>query len=120
MRGMPNRAQGWWMLGLNERWSYSWTVAHSMRWYLQGSTSGLTAKRVFSPYELEIGDVILYDFQGDGRIDHSTIVTSIVDGEPYIHAHTTNSANRHYSYIDSTAYTVQMQYYYFKINDRFL
>lgn len=119
MRGQPNRAQGWWMIGMNERWSYSWSVAHSMRWYLETSTRGLTAKRVYSPGELQIGDVILYDFTGDGRIDHSVLVTSMRGGEPYIHAHTANSADRHYSYRDSSAYTPSMQYFYFKVDDEF-
>ena len=119
MRGMPNRSQGWWMIGAGERWSYSWSVVNSLRWYLETSTRGLTAKRVYSPSELEIGDVILFDFQGDRRLDHSSLVTSVVDGEPYVHAHTSNSANRHYSYTTSTAYTPNMTYYYFKIDDVF-
>lgn len=119
MRGQPQRDVGWWMVGLHERWSFSWTVAHSLRWYLETSTRGLTAKRVHSPSELEIGDVILYDFTNDGRIDHSVLVTSVVGGVPYIHAHTSNSADRHYSYSDSTAYTPAMRYYYFKIADVF-
>lgn len=80
MRGMPNRSQGWWMVGLPERWSYSWSVAHSLRWYLETSTKGLMATRVYSISELELGDVIFYDFTGDGRIDHSTIVTRIEEG----------------------------------------
>ncbi|MEG0472418.1 MAG: amidase domain-containing protein [Solibacillus sp.] len=120
MRGAPpNREVGWWMIGLNERWSYSWTVSHSLRWYLETSKKGLAASRTDSPFDLEIGDVIFYDFQGNGRIDHSTIVTSIVDGVPYVNAHTSNSANRLYTYETSTAYTPEMQYYYYKIHDVF-
>ena len=119
MRGMPNREQGWWMIGLNERWSYSWTVAHSLRWYLETSKYGLRATRVYSPSELQLGDVIFYDFEGNGRIDHSTIVTRIEDGIPYVNAHTMNSANRLYKYENSTAYTPQMRYYYYHIADEF-
>lgn len=119
MRGMPNRSQGWWMIGLPERWSYSWSVAHSLRWYLETSTKGLMATRVNSASELELGDVIFYDFTGDGRIDHSTIVTRIEEGIPYVNAHTMNSKNRHYSYENSSAYTAQMQYYFFHIHDDF-
>ncbi|MER1986403.1 MAG: amidase domain-containing protein [Solibacillus sp.] len=119
MRGQPNRAEGWWMVGEGERWSFSWSVAHSLRWYLETSQRGLRATRVYSPSELQIGDVIFYDFTGDGRIDHSVIVTSIRAGVPYIHAHTSNSADRLYTYEDSTAYTPAMQYFFFHIADDF-
>lgn len=119
MRGQGNRGQGWWMTGPNEQWSYSWSVAHSLKWYLETSKRGLTATRVSTPEELRIGDVILYDFQDNGRIDHSTIVTSIRRGIPHIHAHTSSSADRHYSYTNSTAYTPQIQYFYYKIDNTF-
>lgn len=119
MRGAPNRGEGWWMIGLNERWSYSWSVAHSLRWYLETSKRGLRATRVNTVEQLQLGDVIFYDFQGDGRIDHSTIVTRIEGGIPYVNAHTSNSADREYSYEDSTAYTPQMTYYFFHIEDEF-
>lgn len=119
MRGAPNRGQGWWMIGHPERWSYSWSVAHSLRWYLETSTQGLRATRVNSASELQLGDVIFYDFTGDGRIDHSTIVTRIKQGVPYVNAHTSNSSDRIYTYEDSTAYTPNMRYYYFHIADEF-
>lgn len=119
MRGMSNREQGWWMIGTKERWSFSWSVAHSLRWYLEGSTRGLMATRVYSPSDLQLGDVIFYDFDGNGRIDHSTLVTQIKNGMPYVAAHTTNSIDRYYSYEDSTAYTPQMRYYFYRIADVF-
>ncbi|MEJ9280139.1 amidase domain-containing protein [Ureibacillus thermosphaericus] len=130
MSGYPNRNKGWWItdgwkVGAreyyypNETWSYSWAVAHSLRWYLESSKAGLTAKRVYTPSELEPGDVIFYDFQGNGVIDHSTIVTSVIDGVPYVHAHTGPSADRHYDYSNSYAYTPNIQYYFFKIDDIF-
>lgn len=131
MWGASNRGRGWWITGgwksgstragfyPNETWSYSWSVAHSLRWYLQTSRTGLTAKRVDSPTELEPGDVILYDFQGNGVVDHSAIVTSVIDGIPYVNAHTNNSQNRHYEYRNSAAYTPNIEYFFFKINDVF-
>ena len=42
------------------------------------SKRGLQAIRVMDPAHIEIGDVIFYDFEGDGRIDFSTIVTRCV------------------------------------------
>ena len=113
MYGYPNRSKGWWLQGDN--WSFSWSVAHSLRWFMETSTQGLRAVRVSDPSQLEIGDIIFYDFNGDGRINHSTIVTSMRNGVPYIHAHTVSSSNRPYHYRDSPAYTPNIKYYYFHI-----
>lgn len=116
MRGYPNRSQGWWMR--NNNWSYSWTVANSLRWYLPGSKVGLRAKEVSSPEKLLLGDVICYDFQGDGRFDHTTIVTAKdAFGMPLVNAHTTNSRMRYWAYEDSTAYTPNIKYKFFSIVD---
>jgi len=114
MRGAPNRNQGWWYSGSN--WSYSWAVAHSLRWYLAGSTQGLTGTEVDSPAELQPGDVICYDFEGDGRWNHNTIVVAKdAYGMPLVNAHTSNSRQRYWSYEDSTAYTPNIQYKFFRI-----
>jgi Putative amidase domain len=114
MSGYPNRTKGWWMK--NDSWSYSWTVAHSFRWYLSGAHSGLKAIEVSSPEQLMPGDVICYDFQGDGRFDHTTIVVAKDrKGMPLVNAHTTNSRMRYWSYEDSTAYTPNIQYKFFHI-----
>ncbi|MFE8703042.1 amidase domain-containing protein [Cytobacillus sp. FJAT-54145] len=114
MRGYPNRTNGWWMRSNN--WSFSWSVANSMRWYLPGSDKGLKAKEVSSPDLLDLGDVICYDFQGDGRFDHTTIVTAKdSDGMPLVNAHTTNSRMRYWAYEDSTAYTSNIKYKFFHI-----
>ena len=115
MYGHPNRSSGWWMQG--GTWSYSWSVAHSLRWFMESSKKGLRARRVMDPSQLEIGDVIFYDFEGDGRINHSTIVTSMRRGVPYVHAHTSNSADRPYQYEDSTAYTPNITYYFYNITE---
>lgn len=116
MRGYPNRTTGWWMQ--NNNWSFSWTVANALTQYLSTSKSGLRAKQVSNPKELKLGDVICYDFQGDGRFDHTTIVTGHdADGMPLVNAHTDNSRNRYWSYEDSTAYTPNMTYKFFTIVD---
>jgi hypothetical protein len=117
MTGYPNRAKGWWCK--NKSWSYSWAVAHSFRWYLSGARVGLQAVEVSSPEQLMAGDVICYDFQGNGRFDHSTIVVAKdKDGMPLVNAHTTNSRMRYWSYEDSSAYTPNIRYKFFHIIDR--
>ncbi|GER65858.1 amidase domain-containing protein [Weizmannia acidilactici] len=116
MRGYPDRNKGWWMQ--NNNWSYSWTVAHSFKTYLQYSKAGLRAKEVSSPQELKYGDVICIDFQGDGRFDHSLIVTGYdYYGMPLVNAHTTNSRKRYWTYEDSSAYTPNIRYKFFTIED---
>jgi hypothetical protein len=116
MRGYPNRSKGWWMR--NDNWSYSWTVANSLRWYIPSSKVGLRGREVNSPEELNLGDVICYDFQGDGRYDHTTIVTAKdANGMPLVNAHTTNSRMRYWNYEDSTAYTDNIKYKFFTIVD---
>ena len=119
MRGYPNRGKGWWIRGNN--WSYSWTSPHALRWYLAGSKSGLTATRVSTPEQLQLGDLIFYDFQGNGRWDHSTIVVAHTpEGQPLVNAHTNNSRYRNWEYRNSGAYTPNIQYLFYHVNDQFI
>jgi len=116
MRGYPNRGSGWWMQ--NQNWSYSWTVANSLRWYLPNSKTGLRAKEVSTPDQLLLGDVICYDFEGDGRFNHTTIVTGRdAEGMPLVNAHTFNCRMRYWAYEDSTAYTPNIKYKFLTIVD---
>ncbi|WP_064091843.1 amidase domain-containing protein [Rossellomorea aquimaris] len=116
MRGYPSQGKGWWMR--NNSWSYSWTVANSLRWYIPSSSIGLRGKVVEYPEQLKLGDVICYDFQGDGRFDHTTIVTGKDGlGMPLVNAHTFNSRMRYWNYEDSTAYTPNIKYKFFTIID---
>ena len=117
MHGSPVRDRGCWMN--DSTWSFSWSVAHSLRWYLAGSTRGLTATEVQSAEELQLGDVIVYDFQGDGRFDHSTIVTAKDGATPLVNAHTYDAFKRSWDYKDSYAYRPSATYIFFHINDKF-
>ena len=118
------RESGWWYKGRSggkELWSFSWSVAHAFHWYLMGSRpDGLRAERVHTPQELTIGDVICYDFDGDGKFEHSVIVTGADGaGMPLVNAHTTNSRNRYWDYRDSYAWTERTAYRFFHISDVF-
>ncbi|SDZ19555.1 Putative amidase domain-containing protein [Evansella caseinilytica] len=117
MVGKPDRAKGWWYTG--KSWSYSWTVAHALRWYLSGGKSGLQASEVQRAEELMIGDIICYDFTGDDHWQHTTVVVA-KDGEeqPLVNAHTANSRMRYWAYEDSTAWTPNIQYKFFHIIDK--
>ncbi|WP_160725872.1 amidase domain-containing protein [Bacillus sp. USDA818B3_A] len=116
MRGYPKRDAGWWLQHNN--WSYSWAVAHSLRLYLPNSKSGLRAREVSSPDQLILGDIICYDFEGDGRFNHNTIVTGKdAYGMPLVNAHTYNSRMRYWAYEDSSAYTPNIKYKFYSILD---
>ncbi|MDQ0232382.1 amidase domain-containing protein [Metabacillus malikii] len=116
MRGYPNRSKGWWMQQSN--WSYSWSVANAMRNFLIHSKTGLRAKQVKAPEQLMPGDVICYDFQGDGKYDHTTfVVAKDKQNMPLVNAQTYNSRMRYWSYEDSTAYTPNIKYTFFRILD---
>ncbi|MEC3606239.1 amidase domain-containing protein [Bacillus glycinifermentans] len=116
MRGYPNRGAGWWMQ--NHSWSYSWTVAHSLRTFLKRSKTGLRAIQAGAAEELTVGDVICYDFNGDGRFDHVAIVTAKDKGNmPLVNAQTHDCRMRYWSYEDSPAYTPSIRYAFFHIAD---
>ena len=116
MWGTPKRGKGWWYSGSS--WSYSWTVANAMRWYLSGAQYGVKGRVIERASDLLLGDVICYDFEGDGRWNHTTIVVAKDEnGEPLVNAHTSNSYHRFWDYEDSTAYTPQIQYKFFRIGE---
>jgi hypothetical protein len=115
------RETGWWYKGKQnnrEWWSFSWSVSHSLKIYLDSSTSGLHAREVQDASQLDIGDVIVYDWDGDGKYQHSTIVAAMDDqGMPLVNAHTTSSYHRYWDYKDSYAWSDQTVYRLFHIAD---
>ncbi|GAA3409820.1 amidase domain-containing protein [Paenibacillus hodogayensis] len=117
------RESGWWYQGKDgskEYWSYSWAVAHSLQAFLTSSKGGLRADVTDSPHKLAIGDVICYDWDGDGRFQHNAIVTGFdAAGMPLVNAHTTNSRMRYWDYRDSYAWTPNTRYRFLHIADSF-
>lgn len=121
MKHSSDRAKGWWYRFESPvNWSFSWAVAHSLRLYLPTSQTGLQGKEVSSADQLQLGDVICYDFNGDGRWQHNTIVVDKdSSGMPLVNAHTDNSRHRYWSYKDSHAWTEKTAYKFFRISDNF-
>lgn len=118
------RDSGWWYRGREngrEMWSYSWAVADSLQRYLPyPRASGLRAEAVDSPERLQLGDVICYDWEGNGRFGHNTIVTAFApDGMPLVNANTVSSRHRYWDYRDSYAWTGRTRYRFFHIVDEF-
>lgn len=118
------RESGWWYKGMangQELWSYSWAVANALQAYLSPSrTYGLRAQLVDSPHQLMLGDVICYDWDGNGRFQHNTIVVAFTpDGMPLVNANTVSSRHRYWDYRDSYAWTERTRYKFFHIADEF-
>jgi hypothetical protein len=117
------RELGWWYQGKSgnrEFWSFSWAVADSLRRYLTGASHGWNAETVDAPQKLTIGDVICYDWDGNGHYQHSTVVSDIdANGMPLVSAHTTNSSKRYWDYRDSYAWSNQTQYRFYHMPDQF-
>lgn len=112
-----SRSKGWWYRNAHNNWSFSWTVAHSLKLALPRL---LHARQVGDPRQLKVGDIICYDWDGDGRWQHNTVVVDFdYYGYPLVNAHTVASHRRHWSYQDSYAYTARTQYAFFHIPDEF-
>lgn len=116
MNGYPVREQGWWYR--NNNWSFSWSVAHSLRWYLGNLAVQQNVLEVKTALELYPGDIICYDFEGNNRWNHTAIVVA-KDQEnlPLVNAHTDNSRHRYWAYEDSAAWSSQTQYKFFRIGN---
>lgn len=117
MWGEPDRAAGWWFqFGPKPIWSYSWSTAHALYLVL---TSAFGGRVVSDPSELKIGDVIFYDWNGEGIYHHTTIVTDFdAMGEPLVNAHTIDSYHRPWIYTDSPAWTPRTRYAWVHLPDR--
>lgn len=118
------RDSGWWYKGRSgdtEQWSYSWAVSNALQVYLSFPRSrGFRASPVDSAQELQLGDVIMYDWSGDGRYQHTTIVTAFdADGMPLVNANTVASRHRYWDYRDSYAWTERTRYRFYHIADTF-
>ena len=68
----------------------------------------------------DAGDVIVYDWDGDGAFQHSTIVTAFdAGGKPLVNAHTVSSRHRYWDYRDSYAWNDNTEYRFYHIPDYF-
>lgn len=117
------RDTGWWYKGMvndEEEWSYSWAVANSLEQLLANSVSGLRGEVVEYATDLQLGDIIAYDWNGNGRYQHTAIVTAFdFYGIPLVNANTASSRHRYWDYRDSYAWTEATKYHLFHIPDFF-
>lgn len=95
-----NASRPWWYKhGANksqDTWSVSWTVAHSLYYYLrvnQENNSAYTKGfELTSKNDLELGDLIFFE-NNRGVIFHSAIVTGFSYGEPLVTHHSYEAVN---------------------------
>lgn len=118
------RESGWWYKGYSnkqEMWSYSWAVASGLQRLLGNPRAfGLRAEAVSNPDSLQLGDVICYDWEGNGRVGHNSIVTAFTpEGMPLVNANTVSSRHRYWDYKDSYAFTERTRYHFYHITDEF-
>lgn len=108
-----DRNRGWWYDFYShspEGWSYSWAVSHALYLYL---TEMIKAEEVSDPQELNIGDLVFYDWDGSGHYQHTAIIADFdSQGDPLVNAHSVASFHRHYMYLDSRAWRPQTRYAY--------
>ncbi len=103
----PNGQSGWYLLNESQRasaWndvgafhtfvtSESWIEGHpGGEWFGEGPQGYAVAIN-----ELMLGDVIQYDWDGNGVWDHAAIVVNFVGADPYVATHTPDDAERHYT-----------------------
>lgn len=119
MHVTEKRETGWWFRAEPKpNWSYSWSVAHALVNYLRKTSQYVHASEVHDPKQLQLGDMISYDWRGSGTYHHMTVVTGFDgNGDPLVNAHTVNSRMRHYSYEDSHAWTEQTRYLFLHVDD---
>jgi hypothetical protein len=84
----------------NDTWSISWTVAHSLYWYLkinqESKLYGAKGLEVRDVSQLQLGDLIFFE-DNNGAIFHSAIVTSFLYNQPLISHHSFEALNIPYA-----------------------
>lgn len=99
-------------------WSYSWVVVYFMYSYLSNFKLGFWVVRKFLVSEFVLGDVICYDFEGDGRWNYMMIVV-VKDGYGmfFVNVNMYNSWMRYWVYEDLMVYMLKIKYDFFYIVD---
>lgn len=81
--------------------SYSWGVSNSFYKHFE-----VRAKPVKKLTDLQVGDVVQADINGDGHINHAAIVTKVTPTEVYVTQHTTDRKDYPISTWFRAGYTV--------------
>ena len=114
---------GWWYQGCGnpqDTYSFSWASSHSFRWYFSSQSGAKFARVIAEPWQLEPGDVICYDWSGDGLWQHTAIVAACDrTGQPLVNCHTPNGYHKNWRLKDALEWTKDTTYLFIKIKDHF-
>jgi len=98
-----NPGNPWWYNTRVHTYSHSWTVAHTLYWYLKvnekNKSSGVKGLEVWNKQTLELGDLVFYE-DPKGRIIHSAIITAFKNNEPLVSHHSYEALNVSYIYTE--------------------
>ena len=82
-----------------DTWSISWAVANSLYWFLkinqQTKAYGIKGFEVYDINLLELGDLIFFE-DDNGKIFHSTIITSFKYSQPLVSHHSFEALDIYY------------------------
>jgi hypothetical protein len=110
--GWYQSTSAWWYNYLNQ--TYTWINAHYWWWFTHDRPRGFITD---SDRNLLVGDILQIDFNRDGYIDHSMIVTYKDSNDLYLTYHTNDTLNRPLSSIYSQYPTAI--YHYWRLYDYF-
>ncbi|MFF9011598.1 DNRLRE domain-containing protein [Streptomyces sp. NPDC014870] len=81
--------------------SHTWTVADKMRQFLSRHSNGAVYQESHQKYA-KVGDIVFFNWGGQGGWDHAGVITKMANGKAYVSAHTNNRLNyRLDSYVQS-------------------
>ncbi|MFB7209850.1 amidase domain-containing protein [Streptomyces sp. NPDC056255] len=90
--GQRSNNKKWFYTIFVERTSYTWAGAEN--WYWFAIKHSKRTKSLDNVYKLASSDVLQADWDRNGNINHSMIVTKKYNGVPYLTYHTTNTHNK--------------------------
>lgn len=92
----------WYYTGTTLYSCYSWSGAHNFfQFMLANRSRGYGYSMASATNNLQVGDIIQIDFNKDGLIDHTMIITKKDKTDTYMSYHTTNTLNKKLSLIFS-------------------
>ena len=85
----------WWYTGANPPKSYPWASAQNFFNFARGSGRSTVLPLIYS---LKVGNILQYDI-GAAGMNHTMIVTQVINTQPYLTYHTSNVHNKPFSVI---------------------
>ncbi|MEW9032606.1 MAG: amidase domain-containing protein [Planifilum fimeticola] len=75
----------------DDRPALTWSLAHSFYLHMKNVRH---AQNATWPSDLQVGDIISVDFEGDGQINHSVVITKIQNGQIFATYHSSDNKDK--------------------------